>query len=233
MTATTFHSRLFGTGWALTQVTFTGALMWMRWLAAAQRFAARAFASGHRIETAAALRRGHRQLATGTAGDLCGTQLAGTTGAGMARILAFVIAAWQRLATALLARIAALILSLAGAQYLPLLLAAVTILLHLIRTRLTLARMAGLLTAMFAAVQQLIANSFALQRLLHGALHQLGGASAATAAIHIRLTRRTRTRMTEQCARMTTALNTAAQLATAVGQLVARQRRILQFATKA
>lgn len=215
--ATALDRRLLGARRALAQVAFAGALMRMRRFAAAQRFAADALAGGHRIQATGALRWGHRQLAAGAAGDLCGTQLAGTTGAGMAGILAFMIAAGQRFAAALLARIAALILAFAGALHLALLLAAMAMLLHLLRARLTLARMARLLAAMLAAVEQLVANGLTLQRLLHGALHQLGGASAAAAATDIRLAWRTRTGMAEQRARMAAALNTAAQLATAVG----------------
>lgn len=151
----------------------------------------------------------------------------------MTRILALVIAARQRLAAALLARVAALVLRLPGAQHLALLLAAMAVLLHLLRARLALARMAGLLAAMLAAVEQLVANGVALQRLLHGALHYLGGTTAAAAARHVRLARRTRARMTEQGAGMAAALDATAELAAAVGQLVARQRRILELATEA
>lgn len=143
------------------------------------------------------------------------------------------VATRQRFAAALLARVAALILALLGAQHLTLLLATVAILLHLLCARLTLARMADLLAAMLVAVEQLIADGFALQRLLHGALHQLAGAPAATTATHIGLTRRTGSRMTEQRAGVAAALDAAAELATTVRQLIARQWRILELATEA
>lgn len=53
--AAALHSRLLRAGRALAQVTLAGALMRVRWLAAAQRLVARALARGHRIEAAAAL----------------------------------------------------------------------------------------------------------------------------------------------------------------------------------
>lgn len=143
------------------------------------------------------------------------------------------IATRQRFAAALLARVASLILALPGAQHLTLLLATVAVLLHLLRARLTLARMADLLAPMLITVERLIADGFALQRLLHGALHQLAGATTATAATHIGLTRRTRSRMAEQRAGVAAALDAATELATTVRQLVARQWRILELATEA
>lgn len=107
------------------------------------------------------------------------------------------IATWQRLAAALLARVVPLVQALPGAQHCALLLATVTILAHLLRARLTLARMADLLASMLAAIERLIADSLALQQLLHGALHQLAGSATATAATHIGLAGRTWSRMTE------------------------------------
>jgi len=144
-----------------------------------------------------------------------------------------VIATGQRLATALLARVVALVLTLPGTLYFALLLATVAVLLHLLPARLTLADMTDLLATMLAAVEQLVADGFTLQRLLHGALHQLVGASTAAAATHIRLARRTWPRMAEQGASMAATLDTATKLATTVRELGARQRRILQLATEA
>lgn len=72
-----------------------------------------------------------------------------------------------------------------------------TILTHLLRARLTLARVAFLLASMLATIERLIADSLTLQLLLHGALHHLAGAATATAATHIGLARRTWSRMTE------------------------------------
>lgn len=229
----TLHCRLLGTRRTLAQVALAGTLMRMRRLAAAHGLAADALARGHRVETTGALLQRHRQFAARTTGDLGGTQFAGPAGTGMTRILALVVATRQRFAAALLARVAALILALLGAQHLTLLLATVAVLLHLLCARLTLARMADLLAPMLVAIEQLIADGFALQRLLHGALHQLAGASAATTATHIGLTRRTGSRMTEQRAGVAAALDATAELATTVRQLIARQWRILELATEA
>lgn len=150
----------------------------------------------------------------------------------MARVLALVIAARQRLAAALLARITALVLALARARHLAVLLAAMAVLLHLLRAGGALPGMALRLAPVLAAVEQLVTDLAAQQVLLHGALHRLGAAPAAAAAHHIGLARRTRSRVTEQCAGMTAALDPAAYLAAAVRQFRTRHRRVLQLAAE-
>lgn len=136
----------------------------------------------------------------------------------MAGVLALVVAAGKRLTAAVLARIGAFVLRFSRAWHLALLLAAVALLHHLLGTRRALARVALRLAAMLATVKQLVADLAAEHLFLHGALHRFCAASTSTVAHHIGLARRARARVTEQSAGMATTLNSAADLATAVGQ---------------
>lgn len=150
----------------------------------------------------------------------------------MTNAFAFVILAAEMFVAHLLTRIPRLSVVLGHTRHLFLVLATVASMLHLVLTSLTITRVTNQRTPMNTTRQHLIAHLAAQRLILLATLHRLLRPPTATLARHHRMTRRTRSRMTQQSTRMLTAILLGAQLTATVSHIVAIVLRALCFATE-
>lgn len=160
----TFDSRLLVAGRAIAQMTFTSAMMRIGSFTTTQRLTANALAHGYGIEAGFTRACYYRQFAARTRSHNRRALLARPTLAGMATVLAFVIATSEFLTTWLATGIVALFMRIARTGYLPLLFGTMTDLLHLLRTGCTLALMTFGSACVQLTVQQFTANGIAEYR---------------------------------------------------------------------